>query len=142
MVSLSKIPRVTFRFIADPAAQVASLLSGDVDMLTDLPTQDVAKLRQDTKLKVVDGPEVRTIFIALDQGSDELKYSNVKGKNPFKDKRVREALSIAIDRQTLVDVGYGPAGRPHAATCMAAEPCVLFIAFDGPVDVKAYEGEI
>ena len=37
---------------------------------------------------------------------------------------------------------YGPAQRPHAATCMAAEPCVLFVAFDGPVDVKAYEGEV
>lgn len=37
---------------------------------------------------------------------------------------------------------YGPAGRPHAATCMAAEPCVLFIAFEGPVDVVPYEGAI
>ena len=37
---------------------------------------------------------------------------------------------------------YGPAGRPHAATCMAAEPCVLFIAFEGPVDVLPYEGAI
>ncbi len=37
---------------------------------------------------------------------------------------------------------YGPAQRPHAATCMAAEPCVLFIAFEGPVDVKAYEGDL
>ena len=37
---------------------------------------------------------------------------------------------------------YGPAGRPHAATCMAAEPCVLFVAFEGPVDVTAYEGAI
>ena len=37
---------------------------------------------------------------------------------------------------------YGPAGTPHAATCMAAEPCVLFIAFEGPVDVMPYEGAI
>jgi anti-sigma factor ChrR (cupin superfamily) len=37
---------------------------------------------------------------------------------------------------------YGPAQRPHSATCMAAEPCVLFIAFEGPVDVKAYEGDL
>jgi len=44
---------------------------------------------------------VRTIFIALDQGSNELKYSNVKGKNPFKDKRVREALNVAIDREAI-----------------------------------------
>ena len=37
---------------------------------------------------------------------------------------------------------YGPAGRPHAATCMASEACVLFVAFEGPVDVTAYEGEL
>ena len=44
---------------------------------------------------------MRTIFIALDQGSNELKYSNVKGKNPFKDKRVREALNLAVDREAI-----------------------------------------
>ena len=99
--SLGNVTDVVFTPIKSDSTRVAALLAGDVDMLTDLPTQDVAKLRQDPKLKVVDGPEVRTIFIALDQGSDELKYSNVKGKNPFKDKRVREALSIAIDREAI-----------------------------------------
>jgi len=85
---------------SDPT-RVAALLSGDVDMLTDLPTQDVARLRQDTKLKVVDGPEVRTIYFAPDVGSPELKYSNIKGRNPFADKRVRQALSMAIDREAI-----------------------------------------
>ena len=56
---------------------------------------------QDKKLKVLDGAEVRTIFIALDQCSTELKYSDVKGKNPFKDKRVREALNLAVDREAI-----------------------------------------
>jgi peptide/nickel transport system substrate-binding protein len=84
----------------DPT-RVAALLSGDVDMLTDLPVQDVARLRQDPKLKVLDGHEVRTIFIALDEYSPELKFSNVKGKNPFKDKRVREALNDGIDREAI-----------------------------------------
>jgi quercetin dioxygenase-like cupin family protein len=37
---------------------------------------------------------------------------------------------------------YGPANVPHAATCMAAEPCVLFIAFERPVDVQPYDGAI
>jgi peptide/nickel transport system substrate-binding protein len=72
-----------------------------VDLLTDLPTQDVARLRADAKLKIVDGPEVRTIFFAPDTGSAELKYSSVKGKNPFADKRVRQAMSMAIDRAAI-----------------------------------------
>ena len=70
-------------------------------MLTDIPTQDINRLRSDKKLKILDGPEVRTIFLAPDVGSAELKYSSVKGKNPFKDKRVRQALSLAIDREAI-----------------------------------------
>lgn len=95
------VTEVVYTPVKSDPTRVAALIAGDVDMLTDLPTQDVAKLRTDPKLKIVDGPEVRTIFYALDQGSNELKYSDVKGKNPFKDKRVREALSIAIDRETI-----------------------------------------
>lgn len=82
------------------ATRVAALLAGDVDLVTDLPTQDVAKLRSNQNLFVLDGPEVRTIFIALDSKSDELKHGQ-KGANPFKDVRVRQALSMAIDRQAI-----------------------------------------
>jgi peptide/nickel transport system substrate-binding protein len=92
---------VVYTPIKSDPTRVAALLSGDVDMLTDIPTQDVARLRGDSKLKIVDGPEVRTIFFAPDVGSPELKYSNVKGKNPFADKRVRQALSMAIDREAI-----------------------------------------
>ena len=95
------VTEVIYTPIKSDPTRVAALLSGDVDMLTDLPVQDVARLRNDPKLKVLDGHEVRTIFIALDEYSPELKFSDVKGKNPFKDKRVREALSIAIDREAI-----------------------------------------
>ncbi len=97
----NNVTEVVYTPIKSDPTRVAALLSGDVDMLTDLPTQDVTRLRNDPKLKIVDGHEVRTIFVALDQFSPELKYSDVKGKNPFKDKRVREALSIAIDREAI-----------------------------------------
>ena len=99
--STGNVTQVVYTPIKAEATRVAALLSGDVDMLTDVPTQDIDRLRSDKKLKVVDGPEVRTIFFAPDLGSSELKYSNVKGKNPFKDKRVREALSVAIDREAI-----------------------------------------
>jgi peptide/nickel transport system substrate-binding protein len=95
------VTEVIYTPITSDATRVAALLSGDVDLVTDLPTQDVTRLRQDAKLKVLDGAENRTIFIALDQGSTELKYSNVKGKNPFKDLRVRRALNMAVDREAI-----------------------------------------
>jgi peptide/nickel transport system substrate-binding protein len=95
------VTEVIYTPIKSDATRVAALLSGDVDMVTDLPVQDVDRLRQDPKLKILDGVEVRTIFIGLDQFSDELKFSNIKGKNPFKDIRVRKALNLAVDREAI-----------------------------------------
>jgi len=92
---------VTYNPVKSDSTRVAALFSGDVDLVTDLPVQDVERLRKDAKLKVLDGHEVRTIFIGMDQFNNELKYSDVKGKNPFKDVRVRRALNIAIDREAI-----------------------------------------
>jgi peptide/nickel transport system substrate-binding protein len=84
---------------SDPT-RIAALLSGDVDLVTDLPTQDVARLRSTPSLFLLDGPEVRTIFIGLNQGPNELKYGS-KGPNPFRDVRVRRAMNMAIDRTAI-----------------------------------------
>src|SRR2546426_2560872 len=88
----------TYTPIKADATRVAALLSGDVDMVTDLPTQDVDRLRRDGQLKVIDGHEVRTIFIGLDQHNEELLFSSVKGRNPFKDAGVRRGPDIAGGR--------------------------------------------
>ncbi|MGQ0654928.1 MAG: ABC transporter substrate-binding protein [Betaproteobacteria bacterium] len=92
---------VVYNPIKSDATRVSALLSGDVDLVTDLPVQDVERLRKEQKVKVLDGHEVRTIFIGMDQNRDELQYSNVKGKNPFKDVRVRKALNMAVDREAI-----------------------------------------
>ena len=95
------VTEVIYTPIKSDQTRVAALLAGDVDLLTDLPTQDVARLSKDAKLKVLEGAENRTIFIGMDQFSNELKYSDVKGKNPFKDIRVRRALNMAVDRDAI-----------------------------------------
>ena len=92
---------VVYNPIKSDATRVSALLAGDVDLVTDLPVQDVERLRKDAKTKVLDGHEVRTIFIGMDQHNAELKYSDVKGKNPFKDVRVRKAMNMAVDREAI-----------------------------------------
>jgi peptide/nickel transport system substrate-binding protein len=92
---------VVYNPIKSDSTRVSALLAGDVDLVTDVPVQDVERLRKESKVKVLDGHEVRTIFIAMDQHRDELQYSSVKGKNPFKDVRVRKALNMAVDREAI-----------------------------------------
>ena len=87
--------------IKSPATRVAALLSGEVDFAQDIPAQDVARLKQDSKLRINEGPENRSIFLGLNVGAPELKSSNVKGKNPFADLKVRQAVELAIDRDAI-----------------------------------------
>jgi peptide/nickel transport system substrate-binding protein len=91
------VVNVEYTPIGNDATRVAALLSGQVDVIEPVPLQDVARINASGKSKVMQGPELRTIFLGMDQKRDELLYSNVKGKNPFKDKRVRQAFYQAID---------------------------------------------
>ena len=83
--------------IKQDATRMAALLSGEIDFMLDPPPQDIPRLKENKQIKVLEGMENRTIFLGMDQGRDELLYSSVKGKNPFKDHRVREAFQLAID---------------------------------------------
>ncbi|HWE17037.1 MAG TPA: ABC transporter substrate-binding protein [Hyphomicrobiaceae bacterium] len=95
------ITDITYTVIKSDATRVAALLSGEVDLVQDVPPQDIDRLAKTPNLKVNLGPENRTIFFGLDVASPELKTSNVKGKNPFADKRVRQAINMAIDREAI-----------------------------------------
>ncbi|HZF86146.1 MAG TPA: ABC transporter substrate-binding protein, partial [Burkholderiaceae bacterium] len=81
---------VIFTPIANPATRVAALVSGEVDVMEPIPVQDIPRVNASPNARAVVGPELRTIFLGMDQKRDELLYSSVKGKNPFKDKRVRQ----------------------------------------------------
>ncbi|HUP96792.1 MAG TPA: ABC transporter substrate-binding protein, partial [Usitatibacter sp.] len=88
---------IVYSPIKEGPTRMAALLAGNIDFVLDPPVQDIDKLKQDKGVKVYDGRENRIIFLQMDQARDELLYSNVKGKNPFKDKRVRQAFYQAID---------------------------------------------
>ncbi len=95
--------KVVYRPITNPAARVAALLAGDVDVIENPPTDDVARLEKDKKVYVQKTPSVRVVYIALNQSKEVPPgMSGTDGKNPLTDKRVREALSLAIDRNAIV----------------------------------------
>ena len=99
--SESNVDRAEFNVISNPATRVAALLSGQIDMIYTVPPQDMDRIRSTQGLQLITGPELRTIFFGLDQWRDELLRSNIKGRNPLKDVRVREAFALAIDEQAI-----------------------------------------
>jgi peptide/nickel transport system substrate-binding protein len=97
----TNIDEVVFTPIGADATRVAALISGEIDFMQPVPVQDVARLKQNPNLNIMQGPELRTIFLGMDQARNELLFSNVKGKNPFKDVRVRRAFFQAIDIEAI-----------------------------------------
>jgi peptide/nickel transport system substrate-binding protein len=91
------VDEVIFSVIANDPTRVAALLSGEIDIMEPVPVQDVPRINSGANTRALVAPELRTIFLGMDQKRDELLYSSVKGKNPFKDKRVRQAFYQAID---------------------------------------------
>lgn len=82
-------------------ARIKALAAGDVDMIYAVPPQSTDRIARLAGVRIVQGPELRTIFLGFDQSRDELIASNVKTRNPFKDRRVRQAFYQAIDEETI-----------------------------------------
>lgn len=95
------LKEIIFTPISSDATRVAALLSGEVDVIEPVPIQDISRVDASPNAQVLKAPELRTIFIGFDQTRDELLYSNIKGKNPFKDVKVREAFYKAIDIELI-----------------------------------------
>ena len=94
------------------ATRVAALISGEMDVVQPVPVQDWKRLEDAKGVKPLTAPEARAIFIGMDQDRDELLFSDVKGKNPFKDIRVREAVVLAVDTKAINEKIMRGAAKP------------------------------
>ena len=100
---------VNYRIISNDAGRTASLLAGDVDMIEFVPPTDLPKLRTDARVTLAEIVGNRAIYLWLDQSRTgptpfvSGPNGEVLAANPLKDRRVRQALSLAINRQGIVD---------------------------------------
>ncbi len=107
-----EVTDLVFTVIKSAPTRVAALLSGEVDLVQDMPVQDIARVAGTPGLKVDTGPENRAIFFGLNVGDAELKSSDVKGRNPLADVRVRQAMSMAIDRAAIKKIVMADQSAP------------------------------
>ncbi|HYD65783.1 ABC transporter substrate-binding protein [Azospirillum sp.] len=100
--------RVSFRVLPKPAARVAALLDGAVQVIAQVPPADALRLRQDPAVTVVSGLSGRLVYLGLDSGRDRSPFVTDRAgkpldRNPLRDVRVRRALSKAINRTLLAE---------------------------------------
>ena len=95
------VTEVIFTPIKSAQTRVAALISGQIDFMEPVPVQDIETINKNKGTRVIVSPETRVIFFGFDHQRNELKYSSVKDKNPFKDLRVRQAFMQAIDIETI-----------------------------------------
>jgi peptide/nickel transport system substrate-binding protein len=96
------VDSVSFLPIKSDATRLAALSSGEVDLVLDPPFQDVARLKQDPRLTVKSTTDLGTQYLTFDQARNELVNGDVKDRNPFKDRRVRQAVAHAINVDLII----------------------------------------
>lgn len=97
------VQQVEFTTIRSEATRLAALSSGEVEMVLDPPFQDIARLQADPRITLLKTADLGQQYLAMDQSRDELPGSDVKGRNPLKDLRVRRALYHAINAPLIAD---------------------------------------
>jgi peptide/nickel transport system substrate-binding protein len=99
--------KATYRFLTSAPTRVAALLAGDVDLIENVPPADVERLSKDPKVQIVTELSNRVIYFHMDQFREETPFITAKDgskiKNPLRDVRVRQALSMAINRPAIVE---------------------------------------
>jgi peptide/nickel transport system substrate-binding protein len=89
---LGNVTEAIYTVIQQDGTRLAALASGEVDFVIDAPFQDAARLKKEPNLKVSETPDLGTQYLGFDQAHAELTTSDLKGRNPFKDLRVRRAV--------------------------------------------------
>jgi len=125
---VGNLEQVTWLAIRSDATRIAALISGEVDLVLDPPLPDIERLKREPAIRMVHMPDLGQQYLTFDQSRDELEGSDVKGRNPFKDLRVRRAVYHAINVDLIVQKvlrGQGVATGSFLSTLVDGSPAEL-----------------
>ena len=109
------LDEVSLLTIKSDSTRVAALISREVDLVLDPPLPDIDRLQRDASMRLLQAPDLGQQYLTFDQARDELEGSDVKGRNPFKDLRVRRAVYHALNVELIVKKVLRGHGMPTGA---------------------------
>ncbi|MEX2105111.1 MAG: ABC transporter substrate-binding protein, partial [Bacilli bacterium] len=98
---LPKLDKVVFRSIPDNTARYTALKAGEIDLMDGLNPEDAESVKNDSKLQLTLRPSMNVGYLAFNTE-----------KEPFNDKRVRQALNMVVDKQKIIDAFFGGLAEP------------------------------
>ncbi|WP_193139650.1 MULTISPECIES: ABC transporter substrate-binding protein [unclassified Meridianimarinicoccus] len=116
-----EVTEIIYTPIQNASTRVAALLSGEVDLIQDVPVQDLGRVAGTDGLEVRTAPQNRVIFLGLNMGAADIERDDVEGANPLADARVRQAMNMAINRDAIKQVVMRGQSQPAG---MIAPPFV------------------
>ncbi len=109
------LDEVTLVAIRSDATRLAALVSGEIDLVLDPPVQDIERLKREPAIKLLQVTDLGQQYLTFDMARDELGESDAKGKNPFKDLRVRRAVYHALNVELITQKVLRGQGVPTGA---------------------------
>ena len=116
-----EVSKIVYTPIQNSATRVAALLSGEVDFIQDVPVQDLSRVASADGLDVRTAAQNRVIFFGMRSGFADIENDDVDGANPLGDLRVRQAMSMAINRDAIKQIVMRGQSQPAG---MIAPPFV------------------
>lgn len=112
------LQQIVFQPVTSDTTRISGLLAGEFDFVEYVPLQDIDRLRSNPEVDILSDTGLNTLYLAFNMGAGALKSSNVKGKNPLNDVRVRRAIAHAIDMNALCEKVLANTVRP--SLCLVA----------------------
>jgi len=138
-----QVTKVTYKPITNDATRTANIMTGDVDMVVDVPVRDVEILKTNDDLNIIQQPSLRNIYLNFAGWTDnpspdaEAPMISPDGSNPFQELEVRQAMYHAINVQEISDKIMNGFSTPAASYSP-----VTYVGYNPDIEIPEHDPEL